>query len=227
MSDVDPSDALVRYYAARAPVYDKTAGFTEPETQRIHRAIRNRYRALFAGHRVLDVACGTGYWTAVVGGVAKATLGIDANPAVLAQAEARCRHLPSVGFQVADAFTMEGVPRGFDAVLGVWWWSHVPKARLSSFLEVLHGRLVPGAMVLFVDQLPGERIERRDEDGNTFVRRSLPDGQSFEIVKNHPTEAEVRRALSNLGERVRYRVRQVEESWSVEYRVLEGAHPPA
>jgi protein-L-isoaspartate O-methyltransferase len=211
-------DNITKYYAARASVYDETAGYTDRKAEGLRVPIKARYREMFSGHDVLEIACGSGYWTPVIGEVANLVLATDINPSLLSIAKDRCKHLSNVEFEIADAYTLDGVRAGFSAALGIWWWSHMPKARIRSFLSVLHSRLALGALVLFVDQLPyNEHVRRQDPDGNTLEQRSLPDGRSFEIVKNFPTEEEVTNALAGIADNVKYIERPDEKSWNVMY----------
>jgi demethylmenaquinone methyltransferase/2-methoxy-6-polyprenyl-1,4-benzoquinol methylase len=212
-------DDVIRYYAERAPVYDETAGFTDLEAEKLRAPIKKRYQSIFRGRNVLEIACGSGYWTKIIGEVAKSVLAIDINPSLVSIAEDRCRHLFNVRFQIADAYTLQGVPAGFDSALGIWWWSHVPKGQLQTFLTALHEKLTPGALVMFVDQLPYEGfIRTQDNEGNTLEQRVLPDGRSFLIVKNFPTEHEVVVALKGIADDIRYIERPDEQSWEVTYR---------
>jgi demethylmenaquinone methyltransferase/2-methoxy-6-polyprenyl-1,4-benzoquinol methylase len=211
-------DDVTQYYAARAPAYDETAGYTDSEAEQLRAPIKARYREMFAGHTVLEIACGTGYWTPAIAEVADSVLAVDINPSLLSQAEERCKHLPNVRFQVADAYTLEGVPNGFTAALGIWWWSHMPLERVPAFLATLHSRLLPGAFVLFVDQLPYDGFVRRiDPGGNTLEKRFLSDGRSFEIVKNFPTAENIHNALAGIADNVQYLERPDEKHWNVTY----------
>ena len=141
-------DDVTRYYAKRAPVYDETAGYTDPEAEQLRVPIKARYQDMFRDHTVLEIACGTGYWTPTIAEVATSVLAVDINPSLISQAEDRCKNLPNVTFQVADAYTLAGVPAGFSAALGIWWWSHVPRERLAAFLAALHSKLQSGATSL-------------------------------------------------------------------------------
>jgi protein-L-isoaspartate O-methyltransferase len=210
--------ATSEYYAARASVYDETAGYTNPEAEQLRVPIKARYREMFAGHAVLEIACGTGYWTPTVAEVARSVLAIDINASLSSRARDRCKHLSNVEFRIADAYTLDGVPTGYSAAFAHWWWSHVPVERLGAFLNALHSRLLPGAFVLFVDQLPyGGHVRRTDENGNTVEQRSLPDGRVFEIVKNFPTEESIRNALAGIADNIQYVERPDEKSWNVTY----------
>ena len=212
-------DKVVSYYAERAVVYDETAGYTDEAAEQLRAPIKQRYQKLFAGHDVFEIACGSGYWTKVVGEVAKSVLAIDINQAMLSQAQDRCRHLPHVTFQRADAFRLQEIPNQFTAAFGIWWWSHIPKTEIKTFLAALHSILVPGALVLFSDHLPYEGSRRKvDSDGNVIEHRSLPDGRTFEVVKNCPTETELMSAFRTWADQIEYVARPAEKSWTVIYR---------
>lgn len=211
-------DMVVKYYAERADVYDETAGYTDEVAEKLRTPFKERYRRLFAGHDVLEIACGSGYWTQVVGEVANSVLAIDINESMIAQARKRCRRLPRVTFRLGDAFSLEGVSGRFTAAFAIWWWSHIPKNEITPFLTALHSKLVPGALVLFTDQLPYDGPRRRvDADGNIIESRSLPDGRTFEVVKNFPSETEVTEGLAKIADNIEYTARPEEKNWTVVY----------
>ena len=221
-------EEMVRYYAERAPEYDLSAGYLSQEGEQQRLPIKTRYQQLFAGQKVLEIACGTGYWTEAIAEHAQSVLATDVNPTMLSIAQTRCARFNHVKFQQADAYSLAGVPGGFTAAFAVWWWSHIPKSRMRAFLTALHGKLVPGAKVLFVDQLryevsylKGMAADRReDAEGNTIERRVLSDGRRFEIVKNFPSEDELIQALQGLGEEVVYVERAEERHWNLTYSAL-------
>ena len=215
------SEDVARYYEARAAEYDVSAGYANLLAEDVRAPIKRRYQQAFRGHDVLEIACGTGYWTEVISKTAKSVLATDVSPAMVNLARKKLASVRNVKFHAADAYSLDSVPTGFTAAFAHWWWSHVPKLRLKAFLAALHGKLKPGAFVLFVDQLPSayeSKNRRQDAEGNLVEERVLDDGRSFLIVKNFPTEQEIRGALEGVAEDVHYEEHREEHTWSVSYR---------
>jgi demethylmenaquinone methyltransferase/2-methoxy-6-polyprenyl-1,4-benzoquinol methylase len=152
---------------------------------------------------VLEVACGTGYWTAELARSAASVLGTDANDEVLAVARERGLAPEVVRFRTADAFRLGEVEGRFDAAFAGFWWSHVPGAALPRFLSGLHAALARPAHVLLLDNRYVEGsstpIARVDDAGDTFQRRRLADGSTHEVLKNFPSADEVGHVLEAAG----------------------------
>jgi demethylmenaquinone methyltransferase/2-methoxy-6-polyprenyl-1,4-benzoquinol methylase len=211
-------DDLQRYCAERANEYDRV--YQKPERQGDIARLRETLCGLLKGHRVLEVACGTGYWTEPVGRVAESVLAADINPEVMAIAKQRCRDLPGVRFMAADAYTLAGISGEFTACLAAFWWSHLPKSKIPGFLAVLYSKLPPNALVVFVDNrfVPGSStpIARTDGEGNRYQVRRLDNGQTYEVLKNFPTENEIREALGDSDSDIRFEA--LAYYWIVAYR---------
>jgi len=194
---------MAAYYARRATEYDQV--YAKPERQGDIRALEAALPPLFEGCRVLEVACGTGWWTPHAAARAAHWLATDLNPETRAIARARAMP-PVVEFRTVDAYTLAGLrdDECFDAAFAGFWWSHVPLARLAGWLDTLHSRLEPGARVVICDnrEVPGSTtpIARRDADGNTYQQRRLADGSLHEVLKNFPLRDE---AVAALGPRAR------------------------
>lgn len=124
----------------------------------------------------------------------------DVNQAVIDVAKARRAWPASVDFAVADAFDLHAVGGDFDATFAGFFWSHVPLAKIDDFLEGLMRRVLPGSLVVFADNrlVPGSvhPVARRDEQGNTYQRRQMKDGSSWDVLKNFPEPDQVRIRLS-------------------------------
>ena len=190
------------YYRDRAATYERI--YAKPERQAELRVMEAALPPFFAGRRVLEIACGTGWWT--VHGAQQATrwLATDLNPETMAVAQAK--PMPAcVAFRAADAYTLAELgDERFDAAFAGFWWSHVPRARLAGWLQTLHARLEPGARVMLLDNLfvPGSStpISHTDAQGDSWQQRPLDDGSVHAVLKNFPTRDE---ALAVLGPRAR------------------------
>lgn len=185
--------ALRQYYAARAREYERI--YAKPERQADLRRLEGLLPSMLAGRRILEIACGTGYWTQFLAGEARDIVAIDANPETLAVAAEKPLPAERVAFRVADAYSLPGDLGVFDGAFAGFWWSHVPVRARSSFLASLDERLVSGARVVLLDNLFVEGnstpISHRDADGNAYQRRRLDDGSEHVVLKNFPTEAEL------------------------------------
>ncbi|MGH7945937.1 MAG: class I SAM-dependent methyltransferase [Opitutaceae bacterium] len=192
------STEMAGYYALRAHDYEKI--YAKPERQADLAALRMRLPELLAGRRVYEVACGTGYWTQFVATAASAIFAIDYNDEVLAIARAKAMPADTVTFARGDAFALPAPPHPCDAAFAGFWWSHVKRgAELAGFLQNLFAQLEPGARFVFLDNAyvsgSSTPLARVDAGGNTYQQRPLADGSVHEVLKNFPTEAQVRSAL--------------------------------
>jgi ubiquinone/menaquinone biosynthesis C-methylase UbiE len=201
-----PDEALKGYYAARAREYERI--YAKPERQADLRRLEAVLPTLFAGRRVLEIACGTGYWTQFLAGEALSIVAVDANPETLAVAAEKSYPAGRVSFRVADAYALPDALGLFDAAFAGFWWSHVPRGERARFLAALDRRLVPGARVALLDNrfVEGSStpIAHRDADGNTYQRRRLDDGSEHTVLKNFPAEDELRADVSDFGRNLRY-----------------------
>ncbi len=196
-------ESMREYYARRAAEYERI--YLKPERQAQLRAIEASLPARFAQRRVLEVACGTGWWTPHGARDCAHWLATDLNPETLAIARHKPLPAGKVSFASVDAYSFAGLEgQSFDAAFAGFWWSHVPLARLPDWLGLLHRRLEPGAQVVMLDNLfvagSSTTISRRDGEGNSYQSRTLDDGSVHEVLKNFPSRDE---AMAALGPRAR------------------------
>jgi SAM-dependent methyltransferase len=217
LSKTDPHAA---YYAARAAEYDVSVGYGTPFVEQHLAPLKAQLQSALNGRDVLEIACGTGYWTHAVAATARSLLATDRDATSLTLAEARMASSEHVRCQLADAYTLDGVSGQFNAAFAMFWWSHMPKSKIPAFLRTLHSKLAPGARVVFADQLPyGWQGNRRlDEEGNLLEERTLIDGTPFEIVKNFPTEAEIAMLLAGIAQQPLYSTGADGRWWMISYR---------
>jgi ubiquinone/menaquinone biosynthesis C-methylase UbiE len=209
------SPELVDYYRRRASEYE--AIYAKPERQADLAVLREAIPAMLRGARVLEIACGTGYWTQLVAGVASEVVATDLaeEPMRIAQSKS---YKKQPTFSFADAYVLPDSLGRFDGALAVFWWSHLPRQRIGEFLASLHARLEPGARVVLMDNrfVEGSStpISEIDAQGNTYQLRRLGDGSPIRVLKNFPSEAELRSHLpSSLN------LQTLEYYWLADYRL--------
>ena len=92
------------YYSERAAYYDRV--YAIPERQADLRLLESRVVETFRSRNLLEIACGTGYWTRLISPVAKHLTATDISSEVIAIAAQR-ENCESVDFRVEDAFAMK------------------------------------------------------------------------------------------------------------------------
>jgi len=188
---------LENYYSKRAREYEQV--YEKPERQRELAWLRERIPKLYRGRTVLEVACGTGYWTQYIAPLAHRVYAGDINESVLEIAREKEVPHGKVTFMKADAITLEGVPPGCNAAFAGFWWSHVKKSGVRQFVANLAAKLEPGSVVGILDNAwahgSSTPLSRTDAEGNTYQMRKLASGEPFEVLKNYPTPAELTEAV--------------------------------
>ena len=184
----------IAYYQARASEYDEwflrqgrydhgpaqnAQWFTEVEE------VRQRLVQFNPTGDVLELACGTGWWTGQLVQFAAHVTAVDAAAEVLAINRTRYGG-HAVDYVQADLFTWQA-PRRYDVVFFSFWLSHVPPERFNAFWETVAAVLRFGGRVFFIDSLQSESSTATDHAWDTqqtiSQRRRLNDGREFEIVK--------------------------------------------
>jgi demethylmenaquinone methyltransferase/2-methoxy-6-polyprenyl-1,4-benzoquinol methylase len=197
---------LAAYYEHRAPEMDEA--YQCPERAADLRRLGVRLRRLVAGRDVLEIACGTGYWTRIMARSARSITAFDVSEAMLALARQKHYANPAVTFLRRDAWQLAGLQGHFDAAVALFWWSHLPHCRTRDFVASLCRLLPPGALLVFIDNLPSDCRRTPpvgvDADGNSYQRRRLRTGEQFEIIKNYPSKEELQECLRGLATRVRH-----------------------
>jgi SAM-dependent methyltransferase len=181
------------YYRALAPDYLDQGldlpGFAE---------LADALDAFRPAGSVLELACGPGVWTSQLLRHASDVTAVDASPEMLAIAASRVAAGAPVRFVEADLFTWEP-NRRYDVVFMGFWLSHVPAERWESFWGVVAAALAPRGRVFFADdayRTPDELIEG---PASSTIRRRLPDGTAYRIVKVPHEPADLERRLRELG----------------------------
>jgi len=169
--------ATAAYYDQRAGEYDdwylgvgRFASRDRPgwagEVQRLITLVRTLPAA-----RTLDVACGSGFLTRHLRGLA---LGLDQSRAMAALASSR---LPPGRAVVGDALNLPFADRSFDRVLAGHFYGHLPPEERVAFLA--EARRVAGELVVVDSAL------RAGVEPEQWQERVLNDGSRHRVYKRY------------------------------------------
>jgi SAM-dependent methyltransferase len=150
---------------------------------------------------VLELACGPGVWTGQLRRYATDVTAVDASPEMLAIAAARVGS-DRVRFIQADLFAWKP-DRRYDVVFMGFWLSHVPAERFASFWSLVADCLKPQGRVFFVDDAYRTPDELVEGSSSSTIRRQVPDGTAYRLVKVPHQPADLERRLRQLGWHIR------------------------
>ena len=119
---------LPQYYAERATEYERF--YDKPGRQADLAALATTVSDYFEGSRLLELACGTGWWTHHAAQRASSVLGVDINDEVLTIARAKDYPRNNTRLLCADLNSLSELGESFDAALVV---THRPPSATRVF----------------------------------------------------------------------------------------------
>lgn len=142
-------------YYAEAEIYDLFA-----QAEDAKGCVCEALAPLVRGKNVLDVGCGTGKYLELLAPFALHITGIDAAPAQLSVARRHAAGLPNVALVPGDALAVELPKAKYDIALACWMLGTVADdARRLEILRRLEGLIVPGGVVIAVENAEGSEFE--------------------------------------------------------------------
>lgn len=208
----------VQYYKKRASEYEEV--YQKPERQSDLRQMEDYLSRRFVNQSILEIACGTGYWTQILSRNTKSILATDINQEVLDIARKKRYGKQNVSFQELDIWELKKEGGHFDGLFGGFIWSHIPREATLAFLTTAVNQVVAKGELLFLDNkyVSGNstEISRKDVQGNTYQKRKLSSGEEFEILKNFPGRAE----MEALAEEIEadFKWKEYDYYWIAEFR---------
>jgi SAM-dependent methyltransferase len=182
-------EELRRYYDERADVYDDMYLRRDPAWRKNLEVLADEMAKTVKGRSVLEVACGTGFWTEIAAKTAEHVVAVDASEKMLAIARKRKRRSVNVEYIHGDAYSLGEISGRFDAGLANFWFSHVPKSRINEFLSNFHKKLERPAIAFMADNRYnrgiGGRLIIKSGVEDTFKLRETADGSKHEVLKNY------------------------------------------
>ncbi|SHH13065.1 class I SAM-dependent methyltransferase [Massilia sp. CF038] len=193
------TEQSAQFYAKIASNHDRI--YDRAERQEDLEAMRGHVAEVLRGHTVLELACGTGYWTRIIAETADKVVATDINPEMIAMAQLRKLPADKVTLRLADARDLPADIGDFTAVFIGFWWSHVKREEYERFLAQLKARLGKDVLIVLLDDAyvegSSETVARTDLEGNTYHIRATPDGERYEIPKTYPSDSALRKKLAS------------------------------
>ncbi|MFX0113966.1 MAG: class I SAM-dependent DNA methyltransferase [Candidatus Hodarchaeota archaeon] len=185
-------NSLKDYYDQRASSYEEMYRRQDSVWQQEITEIKKCLSTLFQGSDILEIACGTGYWTQFVSQYCRSITAIDISRRSLTIAR-RKDYACSVELKEHDAFQLATLKQQFTGAMAAFWFSHIARDRLDRFLVELHKVLLPKSPVFFVDNvfvpgIGGELVRIQGDSLNTYKKRQSAEEEPFLILKNYYSE---------------------------------------
>ncbi|MFC5462328.1 class I SAM-dependent methyltransferase [Massilia niabensis] len=208
---------VAKYYALLGEALEDK--YLEPDMDEDIDDMSIHLGTLLSGHTVLELGCGTGFWTEVVAESAQSVVAVDINASLVDIARERGMPEGKVTFRVADALDLPediGNEVGkITAVLVSFLWSHLNKKEQEGLLATLKKRLGKDVLLVLLDDsfVEGfsETIAKTDADGTTYEILTLPSGERFEVPKSYQSDSALRKRLGNVAKDIR--IERVEFFW--------------
>lgn len=200
------TNQLTQYYAVNADNYDQV--YAQEERFDDLDDLQEMVAELFTGHKVLELACGTAYWTDLIAETAESVYATDISQEMLDLAATRGLDEDVVTFGQMDAFNLpDGLEGQYTAVFAAGLWAHLPRENYEQFLKMLRAKLGKDVLLVLLDEsyVDGNSmvIARTDAEGNTYQILTADDGQRYEILKNYLTDSTLRKRFTNHAKQFR------------------------
>jgi|GEM_PF-1375266 len=210
----EQNEALRLYYDETAPEYDdywtRRGKFFDPASNSVFLAQASelgrevtRFAASLphnSGTRVLDIACGTGKWTAQIAKTlpeGAQTFALDWSAAMLNEARLRLEEdelLAKVSLIRADAYTLPFPNNSFDGILLGFWLGHVPATSALGFLSEVKRVLKPGGLILALEHAPFPGRPNQE-----LQNRQFKDGRTRQVLKIRFSPTELKELLEKIS----------------------------
>lgn len=206
------------YYQKRAGEYDQI--YQKPERQAGLQQLKKYLADQWPDKNILEIGCGTGYWTEVLARHCASVTALDINPEVIERAKLKSYPRQNVQFELHDFYRLEKRQPPLEGLFAGFVWSHVALEQLRDFLSICLEQVQPGAELIFIDNQYVEGsstpISRTDEHGNSYQQRKLTSGETFEIIKNFPNESSIQQVIGGLSTNLEWM--ELEYFWVAKFR---------
>jgi ubiquinone/menaquinone biosynthesis C-methylase UbiE len=211
---------LINYYSRRGAELEKV--YDKPERQEDLARLRDLLSGRVRGETVLELACGTGYWTKQIAQAAQSVTALDASAEMLEIARDKLRAFRNVEIIHGDAFALPTFSKQFTSCCALFLLSHIRRNEIASLLDHIHSTLKPGSLMLFADNNfvaeSNTPIAERSDEGDSYQERLLPDGSRHRVLKNFYSQDDLASFFQSRSRDLK--IIQLRYYWIATYRVL-------
>lgn len=185
-------DKQNEYYSKRADEYEQIYFRDNIERRKEIDDEVTRLKSLASKKSIIELACGTGYWTTRVSETASEIIATDLSFEMIAEAKKKTYHCP-IQFLQADLHDLPFAKASCDLLLLGFWFSHEPCQNYANLFEILQKLIRQNGKIWMIDNNPsaeGEIYKSTGEDkyGNNYRQRFLDDKTEYSILKNYFSE---------------------------------------
>jgi 2-polyprenyl-3-methyl-5-hydroxy-6-metoxy-1,4-benzoquinol methylase len=215
---------MKRYYEDRAPWHDVYMGYKSvKEMEATLQPIVDTIVPQTKDQSVLEIACGTGNWTQILAKHAKSVAAVDSSPSSLTIARSKLSGLNNCSLRLADVYTLEGVGESYELIFAADLLSHVPVKLIPQFMGTLFTKASHRARATFIDMSMASYFRDEEsyvhENGDRVGIRTLPNGHTYQVVKNFFSEKEIIGRLSPFGSDLTYMAFPSLQRWLITFRL--------
>jgi demethylmenaquinone methyltransferase/2-methoxy-6-polyprenyl-1,4-benzoquinol methylase len=193
--DAELRRGMFQYYDERAPEYEEayvrgtgTASIPDPQVFRAEAETLTRIVERFARGRLIDLACGTGYWLPYYAKHCSTITLIDQSAKMLDECREKVGSLglgDRASIIQADVLDHTYEPRAYDAALVGFFLSHFSEDREEQrVFDILEATLDSSGQFLILDSAWSPERARFNAKSERQARH-LNDGTRFEIFKRY------------------------------------------
>jgi len=189
-----------KYYSKRAPEYEQIYFRDMPDRRKEIEDEVAFVKELCAGKNVLDIACGSGYWTERISETASSIVACDISAEMLDIAKQKKFYCP-VNFIRSNLNYLPFAPNSFDIVVLGFWFSHHPSQDYPNLFSNITYPLKAGNLLWLIDNNPPaegsvNQSHHVDDHGNNFKKRFLDNKKEYIILKNYFEKDELKDIFS-------------------------------
>lgn len=210
------------YYEARMPYFEDT--YLKESTSKDRELIKIQLKKHLCGKRILEVGCGTGYWTSVMLPIASEYLGFDQSQTAVSVCSEKFSDFPNTNFLQGNIYSWVNTNFHFDVIVGGFIISHLDRKFVRDINTFLKQRIKENCWVVWYDNSFKEGfsipIKNTDVRGNDIQPRQLENGKRCKIIKNFYNENELREIFSK--ESSEFSLLFFDHYWFIKYRLQAG-----